>query len=72
MARIPGNGNPGQALPVIQRGNRHYAVFFPSTDYTHYHEDPPAALDEYVCAVHVYVFVTNHVHLLLTHRTNVQ
>ena len=69
MARLPRNVVPGQALHVIQRGNNRQAVFYSQTDYHYYHEVLLAAADEHACAVHAYVFMTNHVHLLLTPRT---
>ncbi len=69
MARLPRNVVPGQALHVIQRGNNRQAVFFSDTDYRYYHEALLAAADEYGCAIHAYVFMPNHVHLLLTPQT---
>jgi len=61
---------PGQALHVIQRGNNRQAVFFADSDYRYYHEILLAAAEQYVCSVHAYVFMTNHVHLLLTPQTD--
>lgn len=66
MARLPRNVVAGQALHIIQRGNNRQAVFFSEADYRFYHECLSAAAECYGCAVHAYVFMTNHVHLLLT------
>jgi putative transposase len=56
----------GQALHVIQRGNNREAVFFDEQDYGLYHQWLAAAAGEHGCAVHAYVLMTNHVHLLVT------
>jgi putative transposase len=56
----------GMPLHVIQRGNNRGACFFADHDYRAYlqHLDELAAV--YACAVHAYVLMTNHVHVLLT------
>ena len=69
MARRPRHVVPGQALHVIQRGNNRQAIFFADADYRFYHETLEDAARRYGCAVHAYVFMTNHVHLLLTPST---
>jgi putative transposase len=66
MARRPRHVIPGQALHLIQRGNNRQAMFFADTDFPVYHEALVDAALRYGCAVHAYVFMTNHVHLLLT------
>ena len=57
---------PGIPLHLIQRGNNRQACFFGEDDYRAY----LGWLEEYAaaseCAVHAYVLMTNHVHLLLT------
>ena len=57
---------PGIPLHVIQRGNNRQACFFTDEDYQCYLD----WLDEYSkktgCAIHGYVLMTNHLHLLLT------
>jgi putative transposase len=55
-----------QPLHVIQRGVDRQAVFFRRDDYARYRDWLMAAAGEYGCAVHAYVLMTNHVHLLLT------
>lgn len=58
----------GQPLHVIQRGNNRQAIFFEDQDYGLYHEWLAFAAHEHGCAIHAYVFMTNHVHLLTTPR----
>jgi len=57
---------PGVPLHLIQRGNDRQACLFPDEDYLAY----LGWLEEYAkegdCAIHAYVLMTNHVHLLLT------
>jgi len=67
--RLPRNVVPGQTLHIIQRGNNRQPIFFARTDYRYYHESLIAAADRYACDVHAYVFMSNHVHLLLTPTT---
>jgi putative transposase len=55
-----------QPLHVIQRGNNREPVFFHESDYRQYKEWLQEAADAYGCAVHAYVLMTNHVHLLVT------
>ncbi len=69
MARRPRYVMPGQPLHLIQRGNNRQAIFFSDTDYSFYHEVLEDAALRYGCVVHAYVFMTNHVHLLLTPST---
>ncbi|MGB5468091.1 MAG: transposase, partial [Sedimenticolaceae bacterium] len=64
MARKPRHVIPGQPIHLIQRGNNRQATFFADTDYRLYHEVLEDASLRYGCAVHAYVFMTNHVHLL--------
>lgn len=56
----------GFPLHVIQRGNNKSACFLNDGDYSHFLR----LLDElsklFGCAIHSYVLMTNHVHLLLT------
>jgi putative transposase len=56
----------GQVLHVIQRGNSRQAIFFDEQDYGHYHAWLADAAARFGCAVHAYVLMTNHVHLLVT------
>jgi REP-associated tyrosine transposase len=69
MARLPRYGLPGQAHHVIQRGNNRGAIFARPADYRHFREYLELACAEHDCAVHAYVLMTNHVHLLITPST---
>lgn len=57
---------PGYPAHVIQRGNARQAVFFDSDDYQFYLYCLREGMQRYGCAIHAYVLMTNHVHLLLT------
>jgi putative transposase len=59
----------GQPLHVVQRGNNRQAIFFEESDYSLYREWLALAAREFGCAIHAYVLMTNHVHLLMTPRT---
>ena len=69
MARLPRYVLPGQPQHVIQRGNNRGVTFFAAEDYTFYRKCLREAGDRHGCAVHAYVLMTNHVHLLLTPDT---
>lgn len=66
MARLPRYVLPGQPQHVIQRGNNRGVTFFTEEDYSFYRECLKEACDKHDAAVHAYVLMTNHVHLLLT------
>jgi len=66
MARLGRYFVPGQPLHVIQRGNDRQAVFFGDEDFAQYREWLIAAAEANGLAVHAYVLMTNHVHLLAT------
>ncbi len=66
MARLPRLDLPGVPQHVIQRGNNRCLCFFADADYTFYLECLRDAASKYSCAVHAYVLMTNHVHLLVT------
>ncbi len=59
---------PGIHLHVIQRGNNRQACFFAKDDYLFYLEWLQEYAQRTECAIHAYVLMTNHVHLLLTPR----
>lgn len=66
MARLPRLDVPGVAQHVIQRGNNRQACFGSDQDFVAY----AGWLHEYAVkhevAIHAWVFMTNHVHLLVT------
>jgi len=51
---------------IIQRGNNRSACFFAEEDYRLYLQFLQELARRFGCAVHAYVLMTNHVHLLLT------
>ena len=66
MARSPRLFLPGAAQHIIQRGNNRQACFCSDDDYAAYaHWLQEAALENGV-SIHAWVFMPNHVHLLVT------
>ncbi|SMC27715.1 Transposase IS200 like [Andreprevotia lacus DSM 23236] len=57
---------PGVPLHLIQRGNNRQACFFADEDYRVYLDWLKEYAGKTGCAVHAYVLMTNHVHLLLS------
>jgi putative transposase len=51
---------------IIQRGNNRPACFFAEDDYRFYLERLAELSKKFGAAVHAYVLMTNHAHLLLT------
>jgi len=51
---------------VVQRGNNRQPIFFDDGDRRVYLRWLAEAVERWNCAVHAYVLMTNHVHLLLT------
>ena len=70
MPRRPRITLAGVPLHLIQRGNNRQACFFVEEDYNNYLLWLNEYAREHDCAVHAYVLMTNHVHLLLTPRTS--
>ncbi|OGA02465.1 MAG: transposase [Betaproteobacteria bacterium RIFCSPLOWO2_02_FULL_62_17] len=56
----------GVPLHLIQRGNNRCACFFAEGDYLYYLHHLGLPAERFRCAIHAYVLMTNHVHLLLT------
>jgi len=57
---------PGHPLHLIQRGSLHRACFFCDEDCAAYLRRLGRYAGRFGCAVHAYVLMSNHVHLLLT------
>lgn len=57
---------PGVPVHVIQRGNNRGACFFADEDYTLYLDALKDLAEKFSCAIHAYVLMTNHVHVLVT------
>ena len=66
MARLRRFAVPGQPLHVIQRGNNRTALFADPDDYLVFSECLHTAMQRFPCRIHAYVFMTNHVHFLLS------
>lgn len=66
MARMPRYVLPGQPQHVIQRGNNRQIIFVADDDYHFYRDCLRRACEQHGCAIHAYVLMTNHVHLLMT------
>lgn len=70
MARLPRLTVPGYPHHVIQRGNNRQAIFAATADY----EMLLSLLEEHAgkegVAIHAYVLMTNHFHLLATPETS--
>jgi putative transposase len=66
MPRPPRLNIPGYPQHIVQRGNNRQACFLQDFDYRLYLRLLNAACRRHQCALHAYVLMTNHVHLLLT------
>jgi putative transposase len=66
MPRRPRIHLDGIPLHIVQRGHNREPCFFAEDDYASYLHWLGEALGEAECALHAYVLMTNHVHLLLT------
>ncbi len=70
MARIPRICPPGIPQHVIQRGNNRQACFASDEDFAAYAGWLHEAAYKNNVAIHAWVFMTNHVHLLVTPGTD--
>jgi putative transposase len=66
MPRRPRLDQPGLPQHVIQRGNNRAACFFADRDYGRYLDWLKRASSDNGVAIHAYVLMTNHVHMLAT------
>jgi putative transposase len=57
---------PGLPNRIVQRGNNRHAAFYHSDDRARYLEILSEAKERHDVAIHAYVLMTNHVHLLMT------
>ena len=69
MPRKPRIILPHHPVHIIQRGNNRSATFYTEDNYRFYLDALSKASRRYGCAVHAYVLMTNHVHLLLSATT---
>ncbi len=70
MARKPRVDLGGYTYHVTQRGNNRDACFFVEEDFRFYRDCIKQSAHKYAVAVHAYVLMTNHVHLLVTTKQN--
>lgn len=68
MPRRPRLDLPGVAQHIVQRGNDRQPCFFIDIDRIRYLQDLRELSLKLDIAVHAYVLMTNHVHLLLTSK----
>lgn len=66
MPRKPRFYLPGIPAHIVQRGNCRQATFYAEKDYQTYLDWLSEAARHHGCAIHAYVLMTNHVHLLVT------
>ena len=66
MPRKPRFFLPDVPTHVVQRGHSREPVFFEDGDYIAYLTWLTEAADRYECAIHAYVLMTNHIHILAT------
>ena len=69
MARLPRLNIPDIPQHVIQRGNNRGVCFFSEEDYAVYLDKLKEFSIKHKVAIHGYVLMTNHVHLLVTPST---
>ncbi len=70
MPRQPRFDLPGLPQHLVQRGNDRRPCFFAPIDRTRCLDELRDAASRHGCAVHAYVLMTHHVHLLLTPAAN--
>lgn len=70
MARLPRICLPSIPQHVIQRGNDRHVCFASEEDFVAYAHWLGEFSRKYRVAIHAWVFMTNHVHLLVTPKTN--
>ncbi len=66
MARLPRFILPGQPQHIIQRGNNRQPIFAADGDYQFFRDALAEAAAKHQLAIHAYVWMTNHIHLLAT------
>lgn len=66
MPRPPRLDLPGIAQHIVQRGNDRQPCFFTTENYRRYLHDLNEIAQREGCAIHAYVLMTNHAHLLVT------
>lgn len=70
MARFPRHFLPGTPVHLIQRGNNRQGCFYTNRDYIVYADKLRESSLVYGVAIHSFVLMTNHIHLLCTPSTS--
>lgn len=68
VPRVPRIEVPGLPQHLVQRGNDRQPCFFADGDRLRYLDDLRHVASQLGCAIHAYVLMANHVHLLATPR----
>jgi len=66
MPRKPRFIIPGVPLHIVQRGQSREPVFFEDSDFAAYLAWLKEGAEKYGCAIHAYVLMSNHIHILAT------
>lgn len=66
MARLPRLTVPGMPMHIVQRGTDRLVTFLDERDFATYLQCMRHASLQHGCAIHAYVLMTNHVHMLVT------
>lgn len=66
MARLPRYVIPGQPQHIIQRGNNRQVIFGSDEDYQFFRDCLVEAATKHCLAIHAYVWMSNHLHILAT------
>ena len=66
MTRLPRYVIPGQPQHIIQRGNNRQVIFAAEADYQFFRDALVEAAGRFGLAIHAYVWMSNHIHLLAT------
>lgn len=69
MPRKPRFIIPHIPVHIVQRGHSRNPVFFEDGDYSAYLQWLKTGAERYRVAIHAYVLMTNHIHILATPTT---
>jgi putative transposase len=70
MPRIPRHFVPGYPSHLVHRGNNRQVIFHCEGDYHYFWRCLKDATDKFQVSVNSYVFMANHVHVLLTPKSS--
>ena len=71
MARLPRLNIPDIPQHIVQRGNNRQSCFFSDCDYAVYLNKLKEYAIQFQVAIHAYVLMINHVHLLATPQIDI-